>query len=173
MFWNHFDPVSLDRQEIGTATIEFSDCDHARLTYSMGYFGDGEMPLERLTHVAGMKCSELGELAGDWLATIHPDEVGFWIETTVQDDGTYRYHDLCSWSGQIKVVYEENGTLAATFGGGCGGSYSPPSNLSGQYYEQYEVCDSGGSCLIHPGAMVFKGFKDSYEITLRFVRPID
>ena len=55
MFWGLFDPVGLNRQEIRSATIEFSDCDNARMAYSKGNFGEGELPLQRKNYFAGNK----------------------------------------------------------------------------------------------------------------------
>jgi len=184
MFWGQFDPVSINRQELGTATIEFSDCGHARLTYSMGYFGDGEIPLERLTHIAGMTCNEVGGLAGDWLATIHSDGLDYWVETTVRDNGTFLVSDelACIWEGQIRVVDEATGVLAATVGTETCGWKVPPFEMTGIYVEPYQVCNSSGQCQTHDAAMGFEGYAIVYpgdsdpvssKVNLRFVRPID
>lgn len=184
MFWGQFDPAGLGRQEVGTAIIEFSDCDHARLIYSLGYYGDGEIPMERLTQIAGMKCNQVGKLAGDWLATIYSDRQDFWVQTTVHEDGTFIIYDAmaCIWEGQITVVHEATGLLAATFGTNTCDRKVPLFDMTGIYVEPYQVCNSGGQCQTHDAAMGFEGYAIVYppdddpvssNVNLRFVRPID
>ena len=184
MFWGDFDPVELKQIEIGTATIEFSDCDHVRLAYSLGYYGEGEIPLDRLTHIAGLNCNEVGKLAGNWLATTYSDGQDFWVETTVHDDGTFIIYDAmaCIWEGQITVINEATGTLAATFGTDTCGWNVPSFEMTGIYVEPYQVCDSSGQCQTHDAAMGFEGYAIVYPgdsdpvssyVNLRFVRPID
>lgn len=184
MFWGQFDPAGLNRQEVGTASIEFLGCDEALLTYSLGYYGEGEIPLERLTNIAGLKCNQVGELAGDWLATIYPDAQDFWVETTVHDDGTFVIFDAmpCTWKGQITVVDGSTGTLSATFGTETCGWTVPPFKMNGIYVAPYEVCNSSGQCQTHDAAMGFEGYAIVYPgdddpvssyVNLRFVRPID
>ena len=184
MFWGLFDPVSLNRQEIGSAIIEFSNCDNARLAYSMGYFGEGEIPLERLTYIAGMECNQVGKLAGDWLASIHFDELDFWVETAVHDDGTFLVFDAlaCIWEGRITVVDEAADRLSATVSTDTCGWKVPPFEMVGSYVEPYHVCSSGGQCQTHDAAMGFEGYAIVYpgdsepmssKVRLRFVRPLD
>jgi len=184
MFWGLFDPVSLNRQEIGSASIEFSDCDHAQLAYSMGYFGEGEIPLERLTYIDGMVCNEVGKLAGDWLASIHFDEQDFWVETTVRDDGTFLVFDAlaCIWEGRITMVSEASNTLAATASTDTCRWKVPPFDMIGNYVEPFHVCNSSGQCQTHDAAMGFEGYAIVYpgdgdatssHVRLRFVRPLD
>jgi hypothetical protein len=184
MFWGHFDPTFLNRQEVGTATIEFSGCDQAELTYSLGYFGAGEIPLERLTHIAGMECNMVGELAGDWLASIYSVGEEFWVETTVHADGTFILYDAmaCIWTGRITVVDDANALLAATFGTDTCGWKVPTFEMHGIYVEPFEVCNSSGQCQIHDAAMGFEGYAivhsgdgdpEAVKVNLRFVRPIE
>lgn len=184
MYWGDWNPAGKIRTEVGTVTVEFIDCLTANLTYTLGYFGDGEIPLERLTHIAGMKCNEVGDLAGDWLATIHSDQPDYWVETTVRDDGTFLVSDAlaCIWEGQIRVVDEARGVLAATVGSETCGWKVPPFEMIGSYVEPYHVCSSGGQCQTHDAAMGFEGYAIVYpgdgepvssKMYLRFVRPID
>ena len=184
MFWGSFDPAGLNRQEFGTAAIEFSDCNHARLTYSMGFFGNGEIPLERLTDIAGMKCNKVGELAGPWLATINRDSLDFWVETTVHEDGTFLVSDAlaCIWEGQIRVVNEATGLLATTIGSESCGWKVPPFEMTGIHIEPYQICNSGGQCQTHDAAMGFEGTTIAYpadsdpvysKVNLLFLRPLD
>jgi hypothetical protein len=184
MFWGQFDPAALNRQEIGTAAIEFLGCDEARLTYSLGFYGDGEIPLERLTNIAGLKCNQVGKLTGVWTASIYSDLQNFWVDTTVKDDGTFIVYDAmaCIWTGQITVVNETTGSLSATFGTDTCAWSVPPFDMIGTYVEPYEVCNSGGQCQTHDAAMGFEGYAIVYpgdgdpvsnKVNLRFVRPLD
>jgi hypothetical protein len=184
MFWGQFDPAGLNRQEVGTANIEFLGCNEARLTYSLGYYGEGEIPLERLTNIAGLKCNQVGKLSGEWRASIDSDLQDFWVDTTVHDDGTFILYDAmaCIWKGQITVVNELTGSLAATFGTDTCGWKVPPFDMHGTYVEPYEVCSSGGQCQTYDAAMGFEGYaiihydddnRDSKYVNLQFVRPLD
>lgn len=184
MFWGQFDPRSLNRQVVGTATIEFSDCDHARLIYSLGYYGDGEIPLERLTYVSGMKCNQVGKLAGIWMATVNTYGQDFWVKTTVHEDGTFIIYDAmaCIWKGQISVDNEATGLLATTLGTDTCGWKVPEFEMIGFYIEPYTICGSGGQCQTYDAAMGFEGYTVVYPgdddpvsrtVNLRFLWPID
>ena len=184
MFWGQFDPSGLNRQEIGSAVIEFLGCDEARLTYSLGFYGEGEISLERLTNIAGLKCNQVGKLSGEWMASIYSDLQNFWVDTTVHDDGSFIVYDAmaCIWKGQVTVVNETTGSLSATFGTDTCAWSVPPFEMVGSYVEPYEVCGSGGQCQTHDAAMGFEGYAVVYPgdadpvsdyVNLRFVRPLD
>jgi hypothetical protein len=79
MTWGEFDPNDRAQTPWGTSTITFHNCNSATLQYEADEpsYGSGTIPMERLTFVAGVKCSDStlhGIYHGTWL---EPGEIGF------------------------------------------------------------------------------------------------
>ena len=58
LFPPRFDPARVDRQPWGTLMLTFSDCNHGRVAWHsvLPDYGDGELPVSRLTLPAGLRC---------------------------------------------------------------------------------------------------------------------
>lgn len=58
LFPPRFDAARVEPQPWGTLTLTFSDCDHGRVAWHsvLPNYGDGEMPIIRLTLPAGLSC---------------------------------------------------------------------------------------------------------------------
>jgi len=61
MVWGAFDPSSRNVRSWGTVTLEFNDCNSAKLVWDseLPEYGQGQLPLARLTSIYGVACHEL------------------------------------------------------------------------------------------------------------------
>lgn len=87
MTWGEFDPLDRVQTEWGTSTITFHDCYTATLEYTAddAAYGSGTIPMERLTYVAGVKCSNSplhGNYIGSWASN---GEIGYGVASMFAD----------------------------------------------------------------------------------------
>lgn len=158
MIWRQFDPATLKSEVWGEISIEFLGCNSAVLTWSssaVGY-GDGQIELERLTYLAGLKCDDVAaELTGEWQVGFRePDDGPYPV--TVDANGGFEFYDAqaCLWEGHIHVKSMEQGDLTARFGSPTCPSPVPMLYAYGRYYANgVTFCTSGGSCISYDQAM--------------------
>jgi hypothetical protein len=180
MIWRQFDPATLNSEVWGEISIEFLGCDSAVLTWSSGVegYGDGQVELERLTYLAGLKCDDVAaQLTGEW-------QVGFVDEfldveggpysVTVDINGAFEFYDAlsCLWEGHIHVKSMERGYLTARFGSPTCPMAVPMFYASGMYYANgVTFCNSGGSCISYDQAMTLASeWYEDRTIGLKFLR---
>ena len=157
MIWRQFDPATLNSEVWGEISIEFLGCNSAVLSWSsdMEGYGDGQVELERLTHLYGLGCDEMAaELTGEWQADFAEGDDGSFIDmpytVTVDADGNFEFYDEleCLWEGHIHVRDMERGWLTARFGSPSCPSPVPMRFATGRYYSSgLSICNSGGDCI--------------------------
>lgn len=110
-----------------SVTITFQSCDSATLEWSfnlsseswqppLALWHDGQIPLERLTNIAGMHCVDAEDLTGDWYVAFEgmDEELSWVVRTTVAEDGTWEYVLMANRAkGQI-TVDAETGNISTT-----------------------------------------------------------
>lgn len=148
--WN---PDTLTSSEYGRVVIEFHDCMRATVTMTqnlyVGYRVWDSIPMERLTHIAGMGCGtdkpfdtllDEYETVLDAIAAASPWSVG-----SIPLDGTISYGDIngCNYSAQISVDADDDSiiyltTLDSNRPSRC--PVDPSAPLSGRFHTDYEVC---------------------------------
>lgn len=176
MIWGQFDPGTLNKKVWGEISIEFLGCNSAILTWSSNVegYGDGQVELERLTHLADLECDDVAaELTGEWQVEFAETDVGPY-SVTVDADGAFEFYDAlpCLWEGHIHVQSVERGDLTASFGSPTCPWAVPMLYATGQYYANgITFCSSGGSCTSYDQAMTFESeWYEERTIGLMFLR---
>jgi hypothetical protein len=87
MKFGAFDPDDREQTIWGSSTVTFHDCYSATLEYTSDdpAYGSGSIPMQRLTFVSGIKCSESalhGTFHASWAAN---GEVGFGVATLFEN----------------------------------------------------------------------------------------
>ena len=176
MRFGEFDPATLHREVWGEISIEFLGCNSAVLIWSSNVegYGDGQVELERLTHIAGQECVDVAaEMTGEWQVEF-VDEGGGPYSVTVDAEGAFEFYDAlaCLWQGNIHVEFMGRGRLTARFGSPTCPWPVPMLNANGWYYANGATfCSSGGSCISYDQAMTFESeWYEDRTIKLMFLR---
>ena len=148
MIMGEWDPSTNRRSEWGAVLIQVADCNHATVSaYQNGQGEWGPIEMERLTHIAGLKCVDpkpesvtLKQILGDWKA-----KSGYYLnDVTVQADGKFEYFTTegCRWSGEIKIDETDPSFLSISYvQDTCHAPYGPFLK-SGRLYTDYLWCYS-------------------------------
>lgn len=176
MTWRAFDPDTLNTEVWGEISIEFLGCNDAILTWSSGMegYGDGQVELQRLTHVAGLGCDDVAaEMTGEWQVEF-TDAAGVPFPAVVDASGAFEFHDglACRWEGHFHVESLERGYLSARFGSPNCPFAVPMLDAGGRYHpDGVTFCSSGGSCISYDQAMIFESeWFEGRTIGLVFLR---
>lgn len=176
MIWRQFDPATLKSEVWGEISIEFLECNSAILTWlsSVEGFGGGQIELERLTYLAGLKCDDVAaEMTGEWQVEFAEADGGPY-PVTVDANGAFEFYDAqaCLWVGHIHIKSMEQGDLTARFGSPTCPSPVPMLYAFGHYYASgVTFCSSGGSCITYDQALSLQSeWYEGRYIKLTFLR---
>jgi hypothetical protein len=176
MIWRQFDPATLNSAVWGEVSIQFLGCNSAVLSWSssMEGYGDGQIDLERLTHIAGLECDDVAaELTGQW-QVYFAESSGVRYTVTVDANGAFEFYDVmpCLWEGHIHVESMERGALTAQFGSPTCRWVVPMLFARGTYSANGATfCSSGGACISYDQAMTLESeWHEGRTIGLIFLR---
>ncbi len=99
-FGPDFDPAAVQRERVGSASLDFVDCHQG--TFSYNAFGQSQaLPIERLAHTMAADCRSLNGMPGEPIQA-HAAQSGSWFDPARDGEGfqlqwTSRNQALLGW----------------------------------------------------------------------------
>lgn len=142
-----FPPTFGDAVELvewGTLTFVFSDCDTAQLSYAskLPEYGSGELPLTRLTNIAGLDCQFLdrGQIDRMGRPAINPALIDLLASTGLKD-AYNRASDPATWAPLFQTEMQNNIAALDTLDGIVGNALLPPATLASVLVDDRLIID--------------------------------
>ncbi len=136
------DAVQL--QEWGTLTFVFSDCNTAQLSYAsiLPEYGSGELPLTRLTNIAGLDCQFLdrGQIDRMGRPGVNTALIDLLANTGLKD-AYNRASDPDTWAPLFQTEMQNNIAALDTLDGVVGNALLPPETLAAVLVDDRLVID--------------------------------